>query len=155
MAVKDSLTGLISGLLLDRPWKNKSADQVAEALALSGRKLERTFAAAPDRAENRRLLSHIIGIERWGQNRLRVALGAPLVMDEYDGYRPPQEATWEDLQAAFGQTRQETVALASQFGPALASSSPIPHNQFGPLTVRSWLRYLDVHASLEAKKLKS
>jgi hypothetical protein len=75
-------------------------------------------------------------------------------MDEYDGYRPPREATWFALQDAFRTTRQETVALARQLDQAVAAGVKAPHNQFGPLTIRSWLRYLDMHANLEAKKLK-
>jgi hypothetical protein len=46
------------------------------------------------------------------------------------------------------------VALARQLEPAIASGVKVPHNQFGSLTMRSWLRYLDMHANLEAKKLK-
>jgi hypothetical protein len=127
---------------------------MAERLELDGRTLERTFAAAKDNESNRKLLSHVTGIERWGQSRLRVALGEPLLMDEYDGYRPPREAGWAELQDAFHDTRQQTVALARQLGPAVEAGVHVPHNQFGPLTVRSWLRYLDIHANMEAKKLK-
>jgi hypothetical protein len=144
----------ITNRFLERPFRNLSAEQMAERLELNGRTLERTFAAARDSEHNRRLLSHITGIERWGQNRLQVALGAPLTMDEYDGYRPPREAGWADLQDAFRSTRQQTVALAGQLGPAVEAAVHVPHNQFGPLTVRSWLRYLDIHANMEAKKLK-
>ncbi len=144
----------ITNRFLERPFRNLTAAQMAERLQLDGRVLERTFAAAQDSAANRQLLSHITGIERWGQSRLRVALGAALTMDEYDGYRPPQDADWTTLQDALRSTRQETVALAQQLGQAVEAGVKIPHNQFGPLTVRSWLRYLDIHANLEAKKLK-
>lgn len=139
---------------LEQPFKNLSAEQIAQRLELDGHKLARTFAAATDSPGNRDLLSHITGIERWGQSRLQVALGAPLTLDEYDGYRPPREASWAELQEALRDTRQQTVALARQLEPAIAGGVQVPHNQFGPLTVRSWLRYLDMHANLEAKKLK-
>ncbi len=144
----------ITNRFLERPFRNLSAELMAQRLDLNGRTLERTFAAAKDSESNRRLLSHISGIERWGQSRLRVALGEPLVMDEYDDYRPPREASWTELQDAFHSTRQQTVALAGQLEQAIASGVKAPHNQFGPLTVRSWLRYLDMHASMEAKKLR-
>lgn len=144
----------ITNRFLERPFRNLTAAQMAERLQLDGRVLERTFAAAQSGAANRQLLSHITGIERWGQSRLRVALGAALTMDEYDSYRPPQDADWTTLQDALRSTRQETVALAQQLGQAVEAGVKIPHNQFGPLTVRSWLRYLDIHANLEAKKLK-
>ena len=76
-------------------------------------------------------------------------------MDEYDDYRPPREAPWPALQDAFSETRQQTVALVQRLGQAQVTNIKVPHNQFGPLSVRSWLRYLDLHANLEAKKLKS
>jgi hypothetical protein len=150
MGLRESITNRF----LERPFRNLSAEQMAERLELNGRTLERTFAAASDSEHNRRLLSHITGIERWGQSRLRVALGEPLAMDEYDGYRPAAEASWAEVQDAFHDTRQHTVALARQLGPAVDAGVHVPHNQFGPLTVRSWLRYLDIHANMEAKKLK-
>jgi hypothetical protein len=148
------LRASIINLFLERPFRNLSAEQMAERLELDGRTLERTFVAVKDSEHNRQLLSHISGIERWGQSRLQVALGAPLAMDEYDGYRPPREAGWAELQNAFHSTRQQTVALARQLGPAAEAGVHMPHNQFGPLTVRSWLRYLDIHANMEAKKLR-
>jgi hypothetical protein len=144
----------ITNRFLEQPFRRLTAEQMAERLELNGRTLERTFAAAKDSEHNRRLLSHITGIERWGQNRLQVALGAPLTMDEYDGYRPPREAGWAELQDAFRSTRQQTAALARQLGPAVEAGVRVPHNQFGPLTLRSWLRYLDIHANMEAKKLR-
>jgi hypothetical protein len=144
----------ITNRFLEQPFKSLTVDQMVERLELDGRTLERTFAAAKDNEANRKLLSHITGIERWGHSRLRVALGAALTMDEYDGYRPPREATWFALQDAFRTTRQETVDLARQLDQAVAAGVKAPHNQFGPLTIRSWLRYLDMHANLEAKKLK-
>lgn len=149
-----SLREYLTNLFLESPWKTLSLSQIGEQLERDGRILERTFAAAKTSDHNRRLLGHIAGIERWGQSRLRVALGAALTMDEYDGYRPAQDTTWVELQEAFKATRQKTVALVDQLDRADAARVKVPHNQFGPLTVRSWLRYLDIHANLEAKKLR-
>jgi len=148
------LRASITNRFLERPFRNLSAEQMAERLELDGRTLERTFAAAKDNPHNRTLLSHISGIERWGQSRLQVALGAPLLMDEYDSYRPAREASWAELQDAFRSTRQRTVVVARQLGPAVEAGVQVPHNQFGPLMMRSWLRYLDMHANMEAKKLR-
>jgi len=150
MALRETITNRF----LERPFKILSAEQMAQRLELAGRTLERTFAATRDNEHNRKLLSHITGIERWGQSRLQAALGEALVMDEYDGYRPGREVSWAELQDAFHGTRQQTVALASQLGPVVEAGLRVPHNQFGSLTVRSWLRYLDMHANLEAKKLR-
>lgn len=155
MGLRDTLTGAVSGLLLEQPLKNKDMAEIAQELDLAGGRLKHTFAGAKDNSDNRRLLSHIVGMERWGQSRLRVALGEPLTMDEYDDYRPPREAPWLDLQDAFSEARQQTVALVRELGQAQVANIKVPHNQFGPLSVRSWLRYLDLHANLEAKKLKS
>lgn len=149
-----SLRSTFVNLLLGRAFKGMDADAIARRLELSGRTLERTFAAAQESPHNRALLSHITGIERWGQSRLRVALGAPLVRDEYDSYRPPREADWTALQSAFAATRTETVAITRQLGAALDQPIAVLHNQFGPLRLRTWLRYLDMHASMEAKKLR-
>ena len=154
MGLRDTLTGAVSGLLLEQPLKNKDMAEIAQELDLAGSRLIRTFTDAKDNPDNRRLLSHIVGMERWGQSRLRVALGEPLTLDEYDDYRPPRESTWSALQDAFSETRQLTVAVVRQLGQANVADVKVPHNQFGPLSVRSWLRYLDLHANLEAKKLK-
>ena len=155
MSLRDTLTGAVSGLLLERPFRNKDFAEIAQELDLAGGRLKHTFASAKDNPDNRRLLGHIVGMERWGQSRLRVALGEPLTMDEYDDYRPPRDSTWPALQGAFSETRQQSVALIQQLGQAYIANIKVPHNQFGPLSVRSWLRYLDLHANLEAKKLKS
>lgn len=154
MGLRDTLTGTISGLVLERPLKNKDFAEIAKELDLAGGRLKHTFASTKDNPDNRKLLSHIVGIERWGQSRLRVALGEPLTMDEYDGYRPPREAAWPALQDAFAETRRQTVILAQALDQAKVAEVKVPHNQFGPLRVRSWLRYLDMHANLEARKLK-
>ena len=155
MGLRDTLTSAVSSLMLERPLKNKDMAEIAQDLDLAGGRLKHTFAAAKDNPDNRRLLSHIVGIERWGQSRLRVALGEPLTIDEYDDYRPPRESTWPALQDAFSETRQQTVAVVQALGKANVADVKVPHNQFGPLSIRSWLRYLDMHANLEAKKLKS
>lgn len=155
MGLRDTLTGVASNLVLEQPFKNKDLAAIAQELDLAGGRLKHTFAAAKDNPHNRRLLSHIVGIERWGQSRLRVALGEPLTMDEYDGYRPPNEASWPALQEAFSETRQQTVAVVQALGKANVADVKVPHNQFGPLSMRSWLRCLNMHANLETKKLKS
>ena len=150
MGVRSTLVNSFLG----RPFNRFNAEQIAQRLELSGRTLERTVAAAADSPHNRSLLSHIIGIERWGQSRLRVPLGAALTRDEYDGYRPARDADWPALQTAFAATRRETVALTQQLGAALDQPVTVLHNQFGQLRLRSWLRYLDLHANLEVKKLR-
>lgn len=148
------LLSSVTNLLLGQSSRRQALDQIAESMAASGQRLDLIFGAAADSDHNRRLINHIIGIERWGQHRLSAALGDPLVIDEYDGYRPPRMATLPELQADFTAARAATVALARKLDQADVGAVQLPHNQFGSLSVRSWLRYLDIHASWEAKKLR-
>ena len=141
-------------LFFERLVRGQSLDQIADSMIASGQQLEVLFGATDDSDYNRRMISHIVGMERWGQRRLRAALGEPLVIDEYNGYRPPREATLPELQADFVATRPDTVALARDLGAAAVGAVKLPHNQWGNLSVRGWLSYLDFHASSEAKKLK-
>lgn len=144
-----------AGVLLDPPARRPPLPAFHARLAASGAKLDRRLESLPDRPANRRRLSHIVGIERWGQRRLRAALGEPLLGDEYDSYRPPSTCTWAELRTEFSATRRLTLDLITALDPAEPSTGlKIPHNGFGPLTVRAWLRYLDLHANIEAMKLK-
>ncbi len=155
MSILDPIKKVAADFILERPFRDKDFSQLAGKLTLSGQVLEDRIRRAQETERNRRILSHIIGIERWGQSRLRVFLGEPLTLDEYDGYRPPQDATWDELAQAFQATRARTIALIQE----LAARDPgpdtrVPHNQFGPLTARGWLRYLDFHADAESKKFR-
>jgi hypothetical protein len=56
---------------------------------------------------------------------------------------------------AFTTTRAETLAVVDQLIAANIDDTPkAPHNQMGPLTARGWMRYLHMHSTWEAKKLK-
>jgi len=154
MAVRDNLYHFAGNLAFNLTAGGKSPAQWAQRLADNGRKLETTFAATPQTEFNARVLNHIIGIERWGQRRLRVALGEPFVRDEYNGYRPAREASWDELKRDFVTTRADTVRIARELEQAKAGDKRILHNAYGNLTVRGWLRYLDIHSSFEAKKMR-
>lgn len=126
---------------------------LTEGLRQSAEKIYHKVKAAEPNSHNHQIFTHIIGIERWGQNRLKVALGEPLVMDEYNGYRPARERAWDALIDDFVKTRQETIAIAKQI--ARTSSPPlIPHNTLGDLSVEAWLMYLQLHADGELYKFK-
>ncbi|MCX7792267.1 MAG: hypothetical protein N2378_16660 [Chloroflexaceae bacterium] len=145
----------LRNLFLERPARKRDYAYFAGRLEASGKELEARFAAAADSPENRRQLRHIVGLERWGQRRLRTALGEPPVQDEMDEYAPPRGQSLLDLRAAFTATRRETVVLVRQLeARGVPPDWIIPHNEFGPLTLRAWLRYLDLHASLEGKRIK-
>ena len=100
-------------------------------------------------------MSHIIGIERWGNSRLKVALGEPLMMDEYNNYRPAREATWHELKEELGKTRAQTVQLLGELESSNVDvSKTIAHNQHGDLSIKGWVRYINMHADFESKRLK-
>jgi hypothetical protein len=142
-------------MLLERPAQKLTLDELAAQLESSGAKLAQHYVAGADAESNREHLRHIIGIERWGQGRLKVFLGAPLEMDDYDGYLPADDLGWTALQDEFTTTREKTVALARELAAAKLDTSPtVPHNQYGKLTAYAWLHYLDTHANLESEQIE-
>ncbi|ADV66356.1 hypothetical protein [Deinococcus maricopensis] len=153
---KDDLKEFAVQQLVEGPASNLTYAQLGANLergwlALSAR-LERTA----DTPDARATVRHIIGIERWGQARLRVALGqAAFVRDEHHVYKPPKDASLQELRETMSQTRSGTVALARalQANPPEAGTS-VEHNGLGPLTPKGWLRYLNGHADLESRRLR-
>ena len=155
MTISDALRDVVVRLVLERPAARRSISAWADALAASGAKLKARMAASADTPANRCLLRHIIGLERWGQRRMRVALGEPFINDEMDGYQPPADLNLAELIDVFLNTRVETVQIARQCAAdPRAETALVRHNQLGPLSIRGWLRYLDMHASLEARRLR-
>lgn len=145
----------VAGLIIERPAKNKSLEQWGEELAKTAKEIETRAAAAQNAAGASQTLRHITGIERWSQNRLRVFLGESYTRDEYDNYQPGAALDLAGQIAAFQETRSETVALARQLqtaGPAAPAT--VEHNDFGPLSARGWLAYINSHASRESTRIK-
>lgn len=142
--------------LLERPGQKWTMSAWGEKLSVSGEKIERRLEKAPDSERNRQVLSHIVGIELWGQSRLRVALGESFKEEEYDNYRPSRSRSWEQLKAEFRLARKKTVALAEALDDQQADQfMQVKHNQYGMITLGAWLRYLDMHANAESKRIKS
>lgn len=143
-------------LLVERPAAKKTLAAWGDKLQADGDALIEKLSDYGDSDDNRRVLSHIVGIERWGQSRLKVALGEPFKKEEYDDYRPPKNRTWDQLKAEFKAARRQTIALARRMdrGEVEDYSIKILHNSYGELTLAGWLRYLNIHANLEAKRLK-
>ena len=154
MDIKQSLLNGFKEFMVERPVRHKTPADILAHLEASGHKVATRFNGAPDLPRNRSAIRHIVGIERWGQNRLRVALGQPLVIDEMDGYVPSESTGWEELKAGFVATRQETVQLAREVIKAGALDKTVQHNQFGDITVRGWLNYLRAHASREGLRVR-
>ncbi|NJP05218.1 MAG: hypothetical protein HC837_06110 [Chloroflexaceae bacterium] len=155
MSIATSLVQVVSRLMFERPVQALSLADIVVQLEISGGKLLSQLATSRDTPANRELVCHIVGIERWSQRRLHVALGAAPVQDEYDGYRPSQTLSWDDLHATFAAARQESIALGNQLhANDVDPNMIVRHNDLGLLSVRGWLRYMSLHASLEAKALK-
>jgi len=142
-------------LVIERPASKLTMDELIAQLELSAKLMDERLKSCLDSPNNRRLLCHVVGIERWGQRRLRVALGEPFLAEEYDHYRPSMERTWHNLMDEWNTTRQSTLALAKDLSqPSTLQELKIAHNMYGPLSLKGWLRYLDIHASSEGKRIK-
>lgn len=156
MGLQQRIGGVAAYFLFERPGNKKSFDDFREALEEGGQTIQQRITSAADNEFNRKKLSHVIGIERWGQRRLEVALGQPMVNDEYDGYRPDVNIALNAQSTAFEETRQRTMQLAKELKEKNVSRDfKVLHNTFGPLTPRAWLQYLNFHANQEAKGIKS
>ncbi|HEY0734118.1 MAG TPA: hypothetical protein VGD69_04365 [Herpetosiphonaceae bacterium] len=154
MTIRTRISRFVTRAVLEQPAQRRSYDQLIAALETAGQGIQARIAARPDTASNRRTLQHIIGIERWGQRRLQTALGAPLIDDEHDSYRPAGD-TLSQLSQSFQTTRQESIALARQLqAQGIAKDTAVRHNQFGAISVGAWLRYLALHASLESWRIR-
>ena len=152
MALKDSIAQLIAGLFLENPVKSQSFTQLRSALESSGIQMQARLKMGKANPE---LLRHIIQIERWGQNRLRSSIGeVRFEMDRSGLYAPDAALGWDELKSEFAKVRQETLEIAKRLELADPAPGPVAHNQFGPISVKGWLRYLNVHASTESRKLR-
>lgn len=155
MAIKNRVVAFGANLFLERPTRKKSYRELHNELEQAGLKIIARLHEKRFRDFNHRVLTHIIGIERWGQSRLRVFLGQPLGQDEYNGYRPARDIPWPELVDLFVTTRSETLSLALALETAaIGPDQTVLHNQFGPLSARAWLRYLQTHASREIMQVR-
>ncbi len=146
---------MMRALILERPGGKWTMAAWGEKLAASGESISHRLEKYPDSERNRQVLSHIIGIEQWGQSRLRVGLGEPFKEEEYDNYRPSRSRSWEQLKAEFRLARKRTVALAEALDDNQVDQfMKVKHNRYGMITLGAWLRYLDMHANLESKRMK-
>lgn len=139
-------------LLFERPASGKSLTKHTQELHKTRDVMLERYQQADDTADNHRVMTHVIGIERWAQSRIRVVLGEALRDDEYDDYRPAQETTWDELQAMLEDTRAKSIQLADSLEPAMLSQR-VPHNAFGQMTIGAWLYYIYGHGNLETKRL--
>jgi hypothetical protein len=153
---KGDVKDFVVSRVLEAPAGRSSYTDLAQSLERAGGHLAGRAARATDTPANRDVLAHIITIERWGQNRLRVALRErPYVRDESGAYRPPATLSMDDLRALLSSTRAGTVDLARQLHRHPPQDDvTVDHNSLGPLTAKAWLRYLTQHADLESRRLR-
>lgn len=150
-----TLFGTIQRVWMERSAKGKSYAELAQELERDRPLVAERFRGAADSPRNREAACHIIGIERWGQRRLRTLLGEPLVMDEYDGYRPDTSRTMAELAEDFEQTRQESLTLLQTLqAQGVPLTQTVAHNESGPMSVGAWLAYLRSHASRERVRVR-
>ena len=146
---------ILRTLLLERPGRRWTMAAWGEKLAKNGESISHRLDKYSDSQRNRQVLSHVIGIEQWGQSRLRVGLGEPFKDEEYNSYRPSRNRSWEKLKAEFRLARKRTVALAEALDDNQVDQfMVVKHNRYGSITLGAWLRYLDMHANLEIKRIK-
>lgn len=152
MRIVQRLIGSFRYRIAERHALGRDLGALATELEASGHTIDAKLAAAGDTPGNREAIAHWVGIERWGQRRLRVALGEPFVEDAYHGYRPDREAGVAALRRAFAETRAETVALARRLRDAgVDPATTVRHNDLGELSVGGWLAYLIQHPEQESR----
>ena len=152
MALSDKIKVGIGQLYFEKPSSKKTLPEWSAMLEESGRTIDGRASRTKKDERAQKTLRHISGIERWGQSRLRVLLGEPFVLDEYDGYCSGTDLTLEQQQEFFRETRQETVSIVQQLiDKDVPVTQRVDHNDFGPFTARGWLRYLHNHANIESK----
>ena len=153
MGLKESLSHFMGRAYFDKPARKLSLAQHAAELRRSGDDIRARLARAEGNEKQRAKLRHVIGIEKWGQSRLRVFFGDPFASAGHRTHLPPEGAPWSELVRGFGEMRGETVAIAER----LAAENPattVSHNQFGELSAHGWLRYVNGHALRELGGLK-
>lgn len=140
--------------VFERQSKNQTYHTYRQRFEESSAKIQNLIDNAQDTDKSRWELTHVIGMERWMQSRMKVALGEPFTLDEYDGYRPPLAAPWQDLKQAFVTTRQDSCDLSAEFADKnVDGSQKIMHNQFGDLSLKAWMEYALFHSKGHAGRM--
>lgn len=143
-------------LIVERPARGKSIAILQREMESAAEGVAENISNGADTPENRAQAGHIIGIEGWAQQRLRVALGEPQRDEEYDGYRPEPELDMLALRDRFLDVRHNSLVLASELqDEGVTPQQTVEHNDFGPVSVGGWLQYITGHASFEAKRIKA
>lgn len=152
MRLLQRLIGAFRRPMAERHARGKDIAQLAAELEASGEVMDARLAEARDTPANRDAIAHWVGIERWGQRRVRAVLGEPLLDDGHHPYRPNEADGIEALRRAFTETRAQTIALAHEvLAAGIDPSTTVRHNDLGALTVTGWLAYLLQHPEQESR----
>ena len=150
MGTLQKLIGMGLRPFAERRARQRTLDEAAHDLERSGVRIAAHLAGKPDTPANREAIAHCVGIERWGQSRVRVGLGEPHRTEGHHGYRPDPAVGVVALRAAMAETRAATVALARDLVAAgVDPAATVRHDDLGDLTLAGWLAYLEQHASRE------
>lgn len=152
MNLRDKVLRLAKPIIIEWPGNRQSLEEHLAAFVRTTVPIETRIRNAK-RLESEGITRHIIGIERWGQNRISVALNRPLVMDEHHAYKPTEGLSKDSLLVEFRNTRLQTFEFIQRFKGAI-DRQHIPHNTFGLLSTRGWLYYLYLHADWESRRLR-
>lgn len=145
---------VFAGMMFERPARKHDYADFARVLQEKGEAVESRIVDGDGGEKHHRVVTHIIGIEKWAQSRLRVALGEPYKQEEYDVYRPAKDKAWDELLPLFRSTRADSVALAERLAAKNVSKKvKVQHNQFGDFSVGAWLQYIAGHADFESKRI--
>ncbi len=146
---------LAGRLFFENPAQRQSYSQLRFDLERGGAAILARFQRAGESLRNRDLTRHIIAIEGWGGNRLRVLLGQkPFSPDGNAQYKPGADTPWAELLERFKTTRAVTLSLCDALESMAGDTGTVPHNAMGELSGKGWLRYLTVHANMESRKLR-
>lgn len=149
-----SLIGFFFRTFYETAAKKHSYESLLQQLEENKQKVYERMSNARPSTFNRSRAAHVIGIERWGIQRLRVLLGEPLVIDEYDGYAPSEQLTMEQFAEAFMKTRAETMNVVRELQRrGVALTQTVKHNEVGDLSARGWIFYLENHMGRETMLL--
>ena len=150
MRILQRLIGAMLRPAAERQARGKTFTSLGQELSDAWPRIESHLEGKPDNGMNREALAHCIGIERWGQSRLRVGLGEAFQLDTYHPYRPNLEDGVPILAHAMKATRQAPIELARELeSRGVSPDQPVQHNDLGEMTLGAWLVYLKQHASRE------
>ena len=148
-----SLVGTLARFFIENRARYVSYAEACQNLKNGGETAAAALRKAADTSANREQAGHVISMERWGAARLRSLLeGNGEKTDESGSYRPDAGLDMTALAQEFEKARAETLNLAARLEPQ--ASQRARHNEFGKLSGKAWLVYLNNHANMESHDIQ-